>query len=154
MARYRKISPSIWNDAKFRSLSDNGKLVFFMLLTHPQTSAIGTLRAYPQGLAPEMGWSEKAFREAFREASEKGMVVCSEKDGLIWLPNFTKYNAPESPNVLKSWAGSLEDCPECALKNKVYEHVKAFAESLGEAFAKAFREAFGQPSPRLCLHKF
>ena len=112
MARYRKISPSIWNDAKFRDLSDNGKLVFFMLLTHPQTTAMGTLRAYPQGLAPELGWSEKAFREAFREGIEKGMVMCSEKAGLIWLPNFLKHNTPENPNVLKSWAGALEDCPE------------------------------------------
>lgn len=148
MAKYRKISPSIWNDSKFRSLSDNGKLVFFMLLTHPQTSAIGTIRAYQQGLAPEMGWQEKAFGKAFREVLEKGMAIYSERDGLIWLPNFMKYNAPENPNVLKSWAAGLDDCPECALKNKVYEQVKAFAEGLSEAFSKAFREAFKVPLPK------
>lgn len=147
MARYRKISPSIWNDTKFRALSDSAKLVFFMLLTHPQTTAIGTMRAFQQGLAPEMGWSEKAFREAFREVTEKGMAVCSEKDGLIWLPNFMKHNPPENPNVLKSWSASLDYCPECALKSKIYENVKAFAEGFGEAFAKAFAEAFRVPLP-------
>lgn len=142
MAKYRKISPKIWNDAKFRTLSDNAKLVFFMLLTHPQTSAIGTLRAFPQGLAPEMGWSEEAFRAAFNEAFHKGMVRSSEKDGLIWLPNFMKHNAPESPNVLKSWAGALDECPECSLKDEIFHSVQGFAQSLSKAFAAAFSQAF------------
>lgn len=147
MSKYRKISPKIWNDSKFRSLSDNGKLVFFMLLTHPSTSSIGTLRAFTQGLAPEMGWSEKVFREAFREVFLKGMVKVSENDGLIWLPNFMKYNPPESPNVLKSWAPSLDDCPECALKDEVYHSIKSFSEGLSKPFAEAFPKAFAQPSP-------
>ena len=146
MAKYRKISPKIWNDAKFRALSEGAKLVFFMLLTHPQTSAIGTLRAYPQGLAPEMGWSEKAFRQAFQEVLEKGMCICSESDGLMWLPNFMRYNPPENPNVLKSWSGALEDCPECILKSKIFQHVKSLSEGFGKTFAKAFAEAFGEGS--------
>lgn len=147
MAKYRKISQKIWNDAKFRALSDNAKLVFFMLLTHPQTSALGTLRAFPQGLAPEIGWSEKDFRQAFQEVIDKGMVKCAERAGLIWLPNFMRYNAPESPNVLKSWAGALDDCPECALKNEVFESVRAFSEGMKEPFRKAFQDTFRQPSP-------
>jgi len=147
MAKYRKIAPAIWNDAKFRALSDNAKLVFFMLLTHPQTTAIGTLRAFQQGLAPEMGWTAKAFAEAFREVLEKGMVKYAESDGLMWLPNFMKYNQPESPNVLKSWAAGLENCPECELKNQIYHKIKAFAEALGEAYVKAFAQAFAHPSP-------
>lgn len=113
-----------------------------MLLTHPQTSAIGTLRAFPQGLAPEMGWSEQAFRAAFSEAFHKGMVRSSEKDGLIWLPNFMKHNASESPNVLKSWAGALDECPECGLKDDIFHSVQGLAQSLSKAFAVAFSQAF------------
>lgn len=45
MARYRKIDSRIWNDAKFRELSDNGKLVFLMLLTHPSMTSLGAMRA-------------------------------------------------------------------------------------------------------------
>ena len=148
MAKYRKISPKIWNDAKFRAMSDNAKLVFFMLLTHPQTSAIGTMRAFPQGLAPEMGWTEKVFREAFHEVIEKGMCICAEKDGLIWLPNFMRYNPPESPNVLKSWAGALEDCTECSLKIEIFQHVKDLAKGFGKGFSEAFNEAFGEGEPQ------
>ncbi|MBO4300088.1 MAG: hypothetical protein J5861_00650 [Desulfovibrio sp.] len=144
MTRYRKIVPAIWYDAKFRALSDKARLVFFLLLTHPQTTAIGTLRAYPQGLAPELGWTTEAFQAAFAEILDKGMVVFAEEDGLIWLPNFMKYNTPESPNVLKSWVAGLDHCPECPMKNQVYERIRAFAEGLGASFAKAFAEAFGK----------
>ena len=142
MAKYRKISSKTWNDAKFRALSDNAKLVFFMLLTHPLTSSLGTLRAFPQGLAPELGWGTRVFRKAFKEIEDNGMVKCSEKDGLIWLPNFMRHNQPESPNVFRSWAGALEECPECNLKNEVFAHVEIFAKSLSEGFRKAFEEAF------------
>lgn len=65
--KYRKIFPVIWNDEKFRVLSDDGKLLFFMLLTHPITTAIGTLRANIPGLSAEIGWKEKRFRAALRE---------------------------------------------------------------------------------------
>lgn len=147
MAKYRIINPKIWNDAKFRELSDSGKLIFFMLLTHPHTSAIGTLRAFIQGLAAELGWNEKAFREAFQEGLHKGLWKADLKAGLIWLPNFIKYNLPQSPNVLKSWVGSLDDCPECELKNQVFSSIKSLSESLSKAFGKAFQEAFRDPLP-------
>jgi hypothetical protein len=146
-AKYRKISPAIWNDGNFKAFSDNAKLVFFMLLTHPHTSAIGTLRAFLPGLAPELGWSEKAFREAFGEAFAKSMVKVDEKAGLIWLPKFLKHNPPESPNVVKSWVNSYEECPECALKNEVFYNIKDFAEALPEAFREAFGEAFAKSMP-------
>ena len=50
MARYRKISPCIWNDAKVRGLSDKGKLTLFLLLTHPNMTSLGALRANLPGL--------------------------------------------------------------------------------------------------------
>jgi hypothetical protein len=56
MARYRKIDPRIWNDQKFRELSDDAKIVFFLLLTHPHMTALGAMRATVAGLAAELGW--------------------------------------------------------------------------------------------------
>lgn len=148
MAKYRKISPTIWNDTKFRTLNERAKLVFFMLLTHPQTSSIGSLRAFPQGLAPEMGWSEKEFRKPFEELLAKGMVKCAETDGLIWLPNFIKHNMPENPNVFKSWAGALDTCPECPLKSEIFQYIKELVKGLGEGFRKVFEQSFSEPLPK------
>src|SRR5262249_6162793 len=141
---YRKVDPRIWNDEKFRLLSDQGKLAFFFLLTHPHMTALGAMRASIAGLAAELGWQPKAFREAFGEAFAKGMVKHDEKASFVWLPNFLHYNGPESPNVVKSWAASLDLLPECALKSELLFRVKVFAEALPEAFNEALPKAFAK----------
>ncbi|MFL6427869.1 MAG: hypothetical protein ACJ71S_06465 [Acidobacteriaceae bacterium] len=147
MSRYRKVDPRIWNDAKFRSMTDNGKLAFLMLLTHPGMTALGGMRSTVPGLAEELGWTTEAFRQAFREALRKGMAKHDEKACLIVLPNFLRYNRPESPNVVKAWVESLDLLPECALKAELIEQVRDFAKGMSEAFAKALPEAFAKPMP-------
>jgi hypothetical protein len=147
MARYRKIDPRIWNDAKFRDLSDNGKLTFFMLLTHPNMTALGAMRATLSGLAEELGWPAEAFREAFHEVISKGMAEHDPKACLVALPNFLKYNPPESPNVVKAWLGAVDLLPECALKTRVIAGARAFAEGLTKGFAEALPEVFAKAMP-------
>ena len=145
MSKYRKIDVRIWNDAKFRELSHNAKLVFFLLLTHPNMTAIGAMRSTLAGLAEEMDMELEAFREAFREAFLKGMVKHDAKACLIALPNFIKYNQPESPNVVKAWVNSLDLLPECQLKNEVVSisanALKGYSKAFQEALPKAFQEA-------------
>lgn len=147
MARYRKIDPRIWNDEKFRGMSDNGKLAFLFLLTHPHMTALGAMRATVAGLAEELGWDTESFREAFAEGLRKGMTEHDPKACLISLPNFIRYNSPESPNVVKAWVSALDLLPECLLKNRTITRAKAFAEALPEAFAKALPEAFAKGMP-------
>jgi hypothetical protein len=147
MSHYRKIDVRIWNDAKFQSLSDNGKLAFFLLLTHPNMTALGAMRGTPAGLGADLSCSPEAFREAFQEVLAKGMAEYDESARLIALPNFVKYNPPINPNVLKAWAHQVEYLPECDLKTVVLQRAKAFAEGMGEAFAKAFLKAFPEALP-------
>jgi hypothetical protein len=56
MSQYRKVDTRIWNDAQFCGLSDDGKLVFLLLLTHPNMTSLGAMRATLAGLAEEIGW--------------------------------------------------------------------------------------------------
>lgn len=142
MARYRKIDVRIWNDKKFRALSDDGKLGFFFLLTHPHMTSIGAMRATVPGLASEIGWDGDRFPKAFGEATSKGMAKHDADASMIWLPNFIHYNVPENPNVLKAWAGAIDLLPECELRDEAVQSVKAFAEGLSEAFAEAYAKAF------------
>jgi len=145
MATYRKIDPRIWNDEKFRALSDQGKLAFLFLLTHPHMTSLGAMRGTIPGLASELGWNELRLREALGEAFRKAMVKVDEKACCLALPNFLKYNRPESPNVVKGWIRAYELIPECELKHEVVQWVKDFRKtygSLAEGFAKAFERLF------------
>ena len=142
MGKYRKIDPRIWNDEKFREFTDNGKLVFLFILTHPFMTSVGAMRGSVPGLAAEMGWKERAFLEAFGEALNKGMVKHDQKACFVWAPKFIKYNPPESPNTLKAWEKALDLIPECELYYELLLHIKDYTEGLTVAFREALPEAF------------
>lgn len=144
MAKYRKVDPRIWNDSKFMGLSDFGKLALFFVLTHPNMTAVGAMRHTVPGMAAELGWTTEAFREAFGEALKKGIIKHDEKASFVWLPNFIKYNPPESPNVVKAWFSALDLLPECGMRNELIQHVRDFLKGL----KKAFREGFGESLPK------
>lgn len=144
MARYRKVDPRIWNDAKFRALSDDGKLVFVFLLTHPGMTALGAMRATCAGLAGELHWNAERFQQAFGEALSKGMANHDPEACFVSLTNFVKYNAPESPNVVKAWAAALDLLPECELKTRAVARAAGFAKAMSPAFAEALPEAFAK----------
>jgi hypothetical protein len=147
MSRYRKVDPRIWNDEKFRSLTNKGKLVFFMLLTHPAMTALGAMRGTTSGLAEELGWPVEAFREAFADVLNQDMVEHDPKACLIALPNFVRYNRPESPNVVKAWVSSLDLLPECELKQSVVHRAESVIQGMQRGFQEAFAEAFDKPMP-------
>lgn len=152
MARYRKIDVRIWGDAKFQALSGlepSGKALWLYLLTSPNTNSIpGLFRCGEAAMAEELDWPLKAFREAFGEVFREGLAEADWKARVIWIPNALKYNRPESPNVVASWAVSWDEIPECRLKHIANKALEDFTEGLGEAFAKAFAKACPKPSAK------
>lgn len=148
MSYYRKIDVLIWNDTKFRALSHHGKLVFIMLITHPGMTSLGAMRATPEGLGAELKMHSEAFAEAFGEVLAQGLALHDEDASCIFIPNFVKYQAAESPNVIKAWAKQLEWIPECDLKDRAVASVQAYTEGLSEGFRIAFRVAFQKAYPK------
>lgn len=137
MARYRKIDVRMWNDRKFRELSDNGKLAFILLLTHPDTTQIGTIRTRVSNLADELGWQRDAMSHAIQEVTLNGMIDADEKAGLMVVNNFLKYNAPSSPNAFKSWCELIDLMPECDLLDKHVARLKTFVDGLSVGMRNA-----------------
>ena len=150
MAKYRKVSTVIWNDAKFVSLSDDGKLLFLFILTHPHMTSLGAMRATPAGLAAELGWLPERLSEAFDEALSRGLVKADIQASCVYLPRFIKHNPPESANVVKAWAKALELIPECGLKQQAIQGVNDYVAASSKAFRKALGkmpEAFAKSCP-------
>lgn len=147
MAIYRKIDVHIWNDAKFNALSHHGKLTFVMLLTHPGMTALGAMRTTVEGLGAELKMEPEAFRKAFGEVLAQGLAQHDADASCVFVPNFVRYQAAESPNVIKAWAKQLEWIPECELKTRAVAGAQAFVEGYSEAFRKAFQESFSKALP-------
>lgn len=138
MAKYRKVSVQMWNDAKFRSLSDDGKLVFIFVLTHPHMTSVGGMRGTLAGLAAELGWQTERLSKAFSESSERGSIWYDDEACFIAFPNFVKHNQPESPNVVKAWEKAFSELPESRLKSELYKRVEEEVKKLPPVFRKSF----------------
>ena len=147
MARYRKIDTRIWNDKKFNCLSNDAKFAFIFLLTHQHLTHIGAMRTTLAGLASELHWDLKRFETAFDEIIVVGIAKYDEESSFLWLPNFIKYNRPESPNVVKSWEDLLDYLPECDLKNQLILHITQFVLSMSDSFVEALPEVFRKAMP-------
>jgi len=109
-------------------------------------TALGAMRHTVPGMASELGWELEAFREAFGEVigegSRKAMVKVDFKASMVWVPNFIRYNWPESPNVVKSWVGAIDLIPECGLKVEMLQALKALVKGFDEAFKKGIPLGF------------
>lgn len=149
MARYRKIDVRIWNDEHFAALSDDGRLAFLFLLTHPNLTSLGAMRATKGGLAEELRWSLAKFTRALGGILARHMAEHDAASAFMWLPNFLKYNPAENGNVVKGWLKALDLLPECALREQMLQAARHHCErSKVPGVSAAFREAFGGPSPK------
>jgi hypothetical protein len=105
-------------------------------------------------MAERLGWPLEGFREAFREVSGqafqrgcvKPLVRADWKAHLVWVPKAIKYNMPQSPNVIRSWAGAWDELPECPLKVEAHQTLEGYLEGYSKAFGKAFADACRSPS--------
>ena len=142
MAQYRKIDVRIWNDKKFRQLDNTAKLVFLLLLTHPNMSMLGTLRGSKESLAYEIDVTPDAMSHAMTDVISHGMAYVDDM-GLIFIPNFLKYNSPTSPQSLTKWDAIIENLPECELKSFVCQRIFKYAnEELSEKMRSQLSNEF------------
>ena len=152
MARFRKVDPRIWNDAKFMALGDDSKLIFLFALTHPGLTILGAMRATIPGLADELGWTPERFAKGFAEPLSEGLFSYDKNGRLLWIKNYLKYNQIENPNQLVAAISALDLIPECATKYHVYQSLAVFSERfnkpLPEPLPKPLPEPFAEPLPK------
>lgn len=145
---YRKVSVSTWADEKVRRLGGilpSGQALFLLLLVGPQTTSMpGVQPVGRMALAEMLDWDLDAFDKAFAEVSREGLVIADWKARFVFVPKAINHNLPQSPNVVKSWAGTWARVPECDLKAQAWIALYSSLERVGKPFAEAFRQACPQ----------
>lgn len=152
--RYSKIFRRMWNDEGFRSLSRPqpcGQFLWMRLLCGPELGPIpGLFQAREPGLADALKWPIEPFRESFAELLRNGMAMADWEAGLVWVPGAIEYNEPANPNVVKSWADTWAELPECELKSLAHSALCEYLETRGETFASTFRDCCPNHSGNRC----
>jgi hypothetical protein len=153
---YRKVSPGLWEDAKFKSwgpVPRSPHTLLLWLLTGP------TLRSLP-GIAPvgrssmieRIKWPEAEFDKCMAVLVKDRIVIVDYEAPILWLPNAIRYNAPNSSKNVAAWGSQWRDVPECELKDAIWRHLLACCEFFdktksksGDSFVTAFRKACHRP---------
>jgi uncharacterized phage protein (TIGR02220 family) len=144
--KYRKVSPVIWQDERFRTFTDDGKLAFRFLLTHPAMTSVGAMRGTVAGLAAELGWPPRRLARALAPALDAAMVEINADAAFVALPRFLRHNPPDNPNVAKAWVTVIgEYLPECPERTALVERRRA---TLDGAFLTAFDQVFAEAFPK------
>ncbi len=161
MSRYRSIEVATWEDAWFRSLGEQGQLIWLFLLTGGFTTNIpGVVLANPLMVAQHFGWAsvkgfriafDKGFTEAWDQLAPKVIVYEGHGTPFMWLPNAVKAgrksNQPASVKVIKNWSETWKLLPESDAKVEIWRALKAFTKGISKAFEEAFLSACFEPKP-------
>lgn len=141
MARYKKIDVRIWNDAKFNVLSSDAQLIFLYLLTSPQTTMLGAVPVDKHTVSRILKFDDIRYGIGYKQLSQYGMLEYDEA-GIFWIKNFLKYNPPENPKVVISYASLLDLFPECPLLIKIAKSVLRACEARGDSYVNALHPEF------------
>lgn len=137
--RYSKVTRRIWGDAKFKGLTEGAKLLFFRLLTAPESTPIpGVVLVRRSALAEDLGWTVETVSKRFGELLRNGIATVDWDAGLVWLPNAITHNSPENPNMVKGWASTWKELPDSDLIAVIHQGLSAHMETLSEQFRNGF----------------
>lgn len=141
MARYKKIDVRIWNDAKFNALSSDAQLIFLYLLTSPQTTMLGAVPVDKHTVSRILKFDDIRYGIGYKQLFQYGMLEYDEA-GIFWIKNFLKYNPPENPKVVISYASLLDLFPECPLLIKIAKSVLRACEARGDSYVNSLHPEF------------
>src|SRR3990167_10785715 len=111
---YKQIHVSIWKDEWVLDLSPEEKLLFIYLFSNENSSIAGIYKLALKVISFETGLDLSFIDISLRKfwEAEKSYF----ENIIVWVRNLRKYNANNSPLVIKRLEAELREVPECQLK--------------------------------------
>ena len=147
-SRYSKVFVKIWHSKDFRTLSEEGKMLFLYLLTSPHRNMGGFYYLPLPYLCFDVGLDEERVSKAFEELTDKDMALYDYNTQVVLIKKWFCYNPIENENQAKGLNKQLAEIPKSKLfesfVNCVKEHCK-----YTETILKGFDIPFLNPSETL-----
>lgn len=118
MARFSMFNCPTWNDAAFRQLDTDARLLFIWSWTNPLSTICGlyqvSQRQMEIALSTDPDCLEERVALALEQLAAKPMVRYDEENEVIWVVNRAKHSN-RSPKVAKAMQREVQDCPPSPL---------------------------------------
>lgn len=132
MGRYRKVDTRVWNDEKFRSLSQEAKYLFIYLLTSPHSTAWGAYVLDDLYIEADLGYSKQRINNLWGELIHTGIVFREKNTRLVCLPNWFKYNIPENQKTISACVNGILSLPKSPILSKYCSSSEWVSEQLAK----------------------
>lgn len=136
------VNPKIWDNRKFVSLSDRGRLLFLHLITGYNGGVPGLIVGGATAYGEALRCSTEDAQMALSELVKSTLVEFDPESRLLRVPGRPKYVPCTNGNVVKGWLRRWRDLPESPLK---YRHIESIRAALVKRkwFASCWEETFG-----------
>ncbi len=140
--RYSKIESQIWFDEKFSALTHTQKLLFLYILTSPHSNIIGLYVLKPGYIAEDLNMKPKDLMKDLSKLIDKGLIKYDFNVGLVYIPNYLKYNPLTNPNQKKAANKILKQLPKSPL---IIEFLQGLDKGLREVLSKGLNKELLKP---------
>ena len=147
-SRYSKVFVKIWHSKDFRTLSEEGKMLFLYLLTSPHRNMGGFYYLPLPYLCFDVGLDEKRVSKAFEELTDKDMALYDFDAQVVLIKKWFCYNPIENENQAKGLNKQLAEIPKSKLFKPFVNCVKEYCKYI-ESILKGFDIPFRNPSETL-----
>lgn len=132
MREYGQVQCHFWQSPEALALSDQGKLLALYLLTGPHSNGLGCYRLPDGYVMADFGWSAETVSKGFKELLGAGFAERFE--GVVFVPNFLKWNGISNPNVASARQKEFESLPKGEAKSRLAHAMLEFGKHWGDEF--------------------
>ena len=125
-SRYSKVFVKIWHSKDFRTLSEEGKMLFLYLLTSPHRNMGGFYYLPLPYLCFDVGLDEERVSKAFEELTDKDMALYDYNTQVVLIKKWFCYNPIENENQAKGLNKQLAEIPKSKLFKPFVNCVKEY----------------------------
>jgi hypothetical protein len=146
MREFTKVSPTIWNSERFRTLPDDARLLQIYFITSGHQNACGCF-ALPDGYAiTDLLLPLERYQAARSALTNATMVLFDQATSEILVCKWFRHNPPMNPSHRKSIVAAIERIASQELRAAAWQGLTdAEAEARARQEAKATQAAAGNP---------
>lgn len=131
MREYGQVQSAFWQSGDAQACTDVGKLLALYLLTGPHANGIGCYKLPDGYVMADLGWTAETVSKGFAELSGNGFA--NRFDGVVFIPNFMRWNRIANGNIATARFGEWEMLPKGEAKRLAARAMLEFSHHWSEA---------------------
>lgn len=152
MAEYAKVYKKLWNNKRFRGLSEDGRALWQYIITCPHLNSIGYFILPLSYITDDLQWLPERLPKPFEELltipsgpDATGWIKYDETGRTLLIPSWFEHNPVDNPNTFKKCLAELSEIPKSLSDNTIKPYIELYAKRFKIPLPQWYNERYGNP---------